>query len=242
MIRIGNPSSCRLCSSDLVSAGGDYANCAAGSWNGTDYTCTEFNQNWGSGATWCKRMSGINGCYGTNIDDGSNYVTLDSLALTGGTPDPSYGACCKPDATCEVLLNTDCAAAGGVFRGDNVPCDSTTCLGACCQPMGGCTHTLINGCPPGNYKGEGTNCETAGCPLCATPFADVDEDGDVDQTDFAVFQGCFSGEGVAVSGICECFNREQAPGGDQDVDMEDLDLFEACASGPGIALNPTCDQ
>ena len=74
------------------------------------------------------------------------------------------------------------------------------------------------------------------------PFADADADGDVDQLDFAVFQGCFEGEGVAVSGSCECFDRHPAGGGDQDVDMEDLDLFEACASGPGIALDPTCGQ
>ncbi len=240
VIRLGNPSSCRLCSSDLVSAGGDYANCAADKWDGSDYVCTEFNQNWGAGATWCKRMSGISGCYGTNIDDGSNFVTIDTLAVTGGAPEPSIGACCKPDATCAVMLNTDCAAAGGTFRGDDVPCDGTTCLGACCQPMGVCTHTLVNGCPSADYRGAGTDCATAGCALCATPFADADGDGDVDQMDFGVFQGCFGGAGVTVTGFCDCFDRHPAGEGDQDVDMDDLDMFEACASGPGIALDPNC--
>ena len=78
--------------------------------------------------------------------------------------------------------------------------------------------------------------------MCATPFADADEDGDVDQMDFGAFQGCFGGSGVTVTGFCDCFDRHPAGGGDQDVDMDDLDMFEACASGPGIALNPGCGE
>ncbi len=78
---------------------------------------------------------------------------------------------------------------------------------------------------------------------CPTPFADADEDGDVDQSDFAVFQACYTGSPASgsITENCRCFNRH---GGDDDVDELDLQEFEKCATGPGIPwteeLAPTC--
>lgn len=232
VIRLGNASSCRLCSADLVNAGGDYANCAAGQWNGTDYTCTEFNQNWHSGATWCKRMSGISGCYGTNIDDGSNYVTLDSLSVTGGTADASVGACCSPvDGTCAITTEQTCQNTGGAYAGGGSTCTATTCIGACCQASRVCTDKPYNQCS-GRFQGPNTNCATSACP-CHTPIADFDEDGDVDQDDFAGFQRCLTGIIGGVQPQCGCFNRN----GDDKIDGVDLNAFSACLTGPGVALN-----
>ncbi len=230
-IRLGNPSSCRLCSVDLVNAGGDYANCAPGSWNGTDYECTEFNQNWGSGATWCKRMSGINGCYGTNIDDGSNFVHFDTLVLKGGTADAAVGACCSPaDGACTVTTEEGCALLGGAYAGGGGTCQPDTCIGACCQGSRVCTDTFIHQCA-GRFRGPGTSCATGECP-CHTPFADFDEDGDADMDDFGGFQRCVTGYGNLVAG-CECFNRDN----DTDVDAADFAAFAACVTGPSVPLD-----
>jgi hypothetical protein len=178
------------------------------------------------------------------IDDGANYVSLDNLIVQGGIGGAGTGACCLGNGTCVDGVSTaQCVQQGGAFLAPNSVCgDGSICNGACCSGMAACEdNKKINECTGGQFRGFGSTCAVAGCE-CSVPFADADADGDVDQLDFAVFQGCFEGEGVAVSGSCECFDRHPAGGGDQDVDMEDLDLFEACASGPGIALDPTCGQ
>lgn len=75
---------------------------------------------------------------------------------------------------------------------------------------------------------------------CGDLFADADADGDVDQSDFAALQACFTGPDGTVSEVCGCFDRDD----DSDVDSEDAGSFEACASGPGVAalpaVNPYC--
>ena len=63
--------------------------------------------------------------------------------------------------------------------------------------------------------------ETA--PPCHTPFADFDQDSDVDQIDFAAFQACYTGQGGMVTGDCLCFDRVD-PGqtqSDGDIDQTD---------------------
>jgi hypothetical protein len=75
--------------------------------------------------------------------------------------------------------------------------------------------------------------QTGGVPQPLPPWPDADEDGDVDQVDFASVQECFSGSGVAASEACQRFNRDT----DEDVDETDLDEFENCATGPGIPLD-----
>ncbi len=193
VIRLGNSSSCRLCSSDLVSAGGDFANCGPGQWNGTDYECTDFNQNWNSGATWCKRMSGINGCYGSNIDDGSNYVTIDTLAVTGGTADISIGACCKPDTTCVVTTDADCNLLGGHWVGGGSTCESADC--SCPIPFadadvdGDVDHDdfgLFQLCHSGLGDGVAPGCECF----------NRNGDSTINDADFAAFDACWTGPNV----------------------------------------------
>jgi hypothetical protein len=77
--------------------------------------------------------------------------------------------------------------------------------------------------------------------FCPLPFADADEDGDVDQADFAMFQLCYTGAGDPGNLFdrkeCKCFDRDN----DSDIDGLDVSAFEDCATGPGIpfdAQNP----
>jgi hypothetical protein len=75
---------------------------------------------------------------------------------------------------------------------------------------------------------------------CSDPFADADGDGDVDQSDFAVIQACFTGSAGPVPSepaYCICLNRNQ----DNAIDEQDMLAFEACASGPGVPADPSCD-
>jgi hypothetical protein len=75
---------------------------------------------------------------------------------------------------------------------------------------------------------------------CGDPFADADQDGDVDQDDFGVFQECADGY-IVFMPICECFDRPLGQG-DFYIDQNDYDAFEACASGPGILADANCDD
>jgi len=79
---------------------------------------------------------------------------------------------------------------------------------------------------------------------CNDPFADIDGDGDVDQSDFGVFQRCLSEQVTLMPPECECFDRPP-PGwhhGDEDIDQDDYGTFQACASGADVLADPTCDD
>jgi hypothetical protein len=68
-------------------------------------------------------------------------------------------------------------------------------------------------------------------------LGDVDEDLDVDQSDFARLQICFSGSGSPQNDPdCDIVNFD----GDTDVDQTDLDLFLNCLTGPGATPPPSC--
>jgi len=70
---------------------------------------------------------------------------------------------------------------------------------------------------------------------------DVDDDGDVDQEDFATFQSCYtgaSGQGTFDASACWRMDADDNLG----VDASDLEAFEACASGPDVPADPACDD
>ena len=76
---------------------------------------------------------------------------------------------------------------------------------------------------------------------CATPFADLDGDQDVDQVDFGLFQTCYTTPWTTVtSRMCRCVDK----GKDGMVDAIDLIQFSNCYTGPMIpwtqALTPSC--
>jgi hypothetical protein len=90
-----------------------------------------------------------------SCDDAHNAI---SCAAAGGTfggagslctptnPCPQPGACCHTDGTCTYGFATECAALGGIFKGDLVTCEQ-----AGCTPM--CAHTI---CLEDSY-GDGWN-------------------------------------------------------------------------------------
>ncbi|MHC4673100.1 MAG: hypothetical protein ACYTBZ_11490, partial [Planctomycetota bacterium] len=86
-------------------------------------------------------------------------------------------------------------------------------------------------------------------PLSCTndPFADADDDDDVDQDDFALFQSCYTGPDQPIPAVpeyCRCFdvdNSSSTGTPDNRIDGYDYLKFENCASGPNIPADPGCD-
>lgn len=79
---------------------------------------------------------------------------------------------------------------------------------------------------------------------CNVPFADYDNDDDVDMIDFAALQRCQTMGVGAVSPLCVCFDRDGNGAGDGDLDLLDVEEFMKCATGPGVVwaagLAPDC--
>ncbi|MFQ5461767.1 MAG: IPTL-CTERM sorting domain-containing protein [Phycisphaerae bacterium] len=76
------------------------------------------------------------------------------------------GACCQGAAGCSELNATDCAAAGGVYQGDNTVCTPDPCppVGGCCS-LGTCSVETQADCeaiPNAIYNGDGTDCSDNG--------------------------------------------------------------------------------
>jgi hypothetical protein len=67
------------------------------------------------------------------------------------------------------------------------------------------------------------------------PF-DVNQDSDVDQEDFGVFQACLSGPDDPPPAGCESLDINL----DTHIDDYDLAVFAFCMSGPGFAADPAC--
>ena len=68
---------------------------------------------------------------------------------------------------------------------------------------------------------------------------DYDCDGDIDQSDFGIFQVCLTGDGQGPTIPGLCANHADYDG-DGDVDELDIATFEGCASGPDIPFDPDC--
>ena len=66
--------------------------------------------------------------------------------------------------------------------------------------------------------------------------ADLDDDGDVDQTDFGLFEPCFTGAAVPLASGCEDKDFDH----DNDVDLSDFGIFQRCYSGENNLANPDC--
>lgn len=74
---------------------------------------------------------------------------------------------------------------------------------------------------------------------CNRPFADMDNDDDVDQLDFSAYQLCYA-EVLAEGNPCLCLDKN----GDSTVDAADFTEFMKCVTGPAVhwsaELTPNC--
>jgi len=87
---------------------------------------------------------------------------------------------------------------------------------------------------PKNSIANGTHdyAVTAGVPVAT----DYDNDCDVDQADFNLFNACLSGSAIPYIGGCGSKNLD----GDGDVDLSDFGIFQRCLNGQGNPADPTC--
>lgn len=150
---------------------------------------------------------------------------------------------------CELNANGECIGPrhllGPNGHGGNAEMDSValydgvlqsyTSVGACCQNDGTCVEADQDTCVnilQGRYSGPNTTCAATLC--CPLPFADADNDGDVDQDDFGAFQVCYNGAGAVPTG-CDCFDRNT----DGKVDATDFNAFNNCFTGPNVPWSQT---
>ncbi|HRX86330.1 MAG TPA: PQQ-dependent sugar dehydrogenase [Phycisphaerae bacterium] len=70
------------------------------------------------------------------------------------------------------------------------------------------------------------------CSACSTTIGDGDADCDVDLYDYALLQGCMSGDGTPYPGGCACFDADT----DGDVDSADLSAMQTPWTGPGATV------
>lgn len=105
-------------------------------------------------------------------------------------------------------------------------------------PMGSYTGTITITAPGAtNTPTNVTVHLTITAPLFAP--CDFEPDGDVDQGDYGVFQGCYTLAGGQYGNpICAGADMD----GDLDVDAADLAKFMNCLSGPNVPANTVCAE
>lgn len=76
---------------------------------------------------------------------------------------------------------------------------------------------------------------------------DLDDDGDVDMDDFAIFERCRTAPGIGPAGkycdpqVEDCTPCQRADlDEDEDVDQDDFAVFQRCFSGSDQSANPDC--
>jgi hypothetical protein len=112
---------------------------------------------------------------------------------------------CPPDGTVDswdVSVVEECV--GGAISGCNIPCDVD-----------------CNGLPDAGDV-EAATCLASGVPaeMCCWP-GDLDDDGDVELTDYQIFYSCMDGPSSGVPTDCDQADLQL----DSDVDLEDLAAF-----------------
>ncbi|MCP3904139.1 MAG: DUF11 domain-containing protein [Planctomycetes bacterium] len=117
-------------------------------------------------------------------DDAANDVADVDIMPQAVAPPPATGACCLAAGGCtEGLTQANCEAGGGIYRGDDVPCDSIcdTPASACCLADGSCNALSGANClAAGGTLQPGVSCGQAACPqppstgaCCMTEVCDV---------------------------------------------------------------------
>jgi hypothetical protein len=95
-------------------------------------------------------------------------VHVANLVSASDEPFPGSGACCI-GTQCLILVSTNCLGQGGIYHGDNTPCEPYPCqpqAGACCYGDGTCNIKPSTDCQAsgGLYLGDGSQCDPNPCP------------------------------------------------------------------------------
>lgn len=73
-------------------------------------------------------------------------------------------------------------------------------------------------------------------PSCVALDPDIDDDCDVDQADYQLFEACASGPAILYAAGC----GDRDFDGDNDVDQSDFGIFQRCFSGQDAVADPSC--
>jgi len=115
--------------------------------------------------------------------------------------------------------DVDCGSPGG-------PCDLPGCGGS-----GDCNYNRVpDECEP-DRDGDGIP------DVCEWVYGDLDLDGDVDQSDFGLFQACL-GSSALLHADPVCAGADLNHSGH--VDRTDLVVFQRCVTGPNVPADPGC--
>jgi hypothetical protein len=144
---------------------------------------------------------------------------------------------------------TDASVTGEGFYVDDVyPVASWSSITTLSGSIAGTSYP-ITGRSDGDYfyrvrganpqRGFGDYCDL-GMTRVYQNLADSNADGDHDLQDFADFQLCFGGDGLAVPGTCPAPTAVFDFDLDDDVDLTDLEVFVECVSGPAGSTPPEC--
>lgn len=160
----------------------------------------------------------------------------DGLACTTDTDCPASTADCSPQikGLANNLMIEELVIYDGVFQGASR---------ACCKPDLTCVITDPDSCQAlgGVYKADQTSCQETTC--CPIPFADSDNDDDVDMADFAAIQRCMNtgpGSPPTLGAGCGCFDKNK----NGIIDETDLENFIKCGTGDAVpwVASPDCPQ
>ncbi|MGB9626553.1 MAG: immunoglobulin domain-containing protein, partial [Phycisphaerae bacterium] len=174
----------------------------------------------------------VQGCNGENVANGTYEYAVNARAGTTITQQPApqqvpaggtavFTVAATGDGTLSYQWQKNGVSLGddGHYSGTSTP--ALTITGVTVGDAAG------YGCVVGGACGQVASNAAALTVLAAT--ADFDGDGDVDLSDFAVFQACFNGPNQS----------PREPGclpadfdGDADVDLADFAVFQSCFGGP----------
>lgn len=189
--------------------------------------------------------------------DGASALTLDFGEVEVGGPvpaaqnvtlnktgaDPTYfSVTTTGDATCNLSggLNSFVAGTGSKSLTIGLPAGITDSAGIKTGTITIDNLDLTNqGAGTGSLDGNDVITVSLHVVLlnCADLVFDINEDGDVDQEDFADLQRCLSGQDSPPSG-CACFDRD----GSGSINSGDVAFFLNCFTGPGGVADPNCDD
>ena len=167
---------------------------------GTDVNCKLLNSSytcdpsWKNGKKLCERTV-EDGCNGTGfVYHQAKYVSIDDVALYGGTGNAEPGACCRTDGTCLEVSDVDTCerVLGGRFT-VNALCSEILC---CPYPFADADHDgAVDQNDFGAFQVCYTGWPTGGVPVGCECF-DRDHSGGINTTDLTAFMDCLTGPSV----------------------------------------------